>query len=179
MQRKSVWRPGSGNIMLIAGRTLGLLSCLLALPLQAVDNRTVTVTLNILAGVPCTIDVSRVNPLNLGQIVTTQVNGNYRKTLIPYTLTCSTATNLKMTILTNAAATWYGAGTLVTGGINSQDLGIQLLKENGTPVVFNEAIAFNSVSPPALFAVPVKRAGAVLNAASFYSASATMRVEYP
>lgn len=130
-------------------------------------------------GVPCTIDVSKVSPLDLGEIVTTQVNGIDGKKLIPYEVKCTTPTNLKMTILTSSAATWYGNGTLTTGGFNYQNLGIQLLKEGGTAVVFNDAIPFNSSTPPKLYAVPVKRTGSSLSAAVFYSASATMRVEFP
>lgn len=152
---------------------------LVVLPALAVDSRMVTVMANVIATVPCTIDVSGVNPLNLGEIVTTRVNGVNGKTLIPYTVICDSATNLKMTILTGNAATWYGQGTLATGGLNYQNLGVQLLKENGSPVVFNEAVSFHSSSQPKLYAVPVKRAGIELFADNFYSAAATMRVEYP
>lgn len=130
-------------------------------------------------GVPCTIDVSKVNPLDLGEMVTTQVNGISGKMLIPYEVKCTTPTNLKMTILTSSAATWYGNGTLATVGLNNQNLGIQLLKEGGAAVVFNDAMPFNSSTPPKLYAVPVKRTGSSLSAAVFYSASATMRVEFP
>ena len=153
----------------------------LLLPVQAAstDTKSLIVTANILGGVPCTIDVSKVSPLDLGEIVTTQVNGIDGKKLIPYEVKCTTPTNLKMTILTSSAATWYGNGTLTTGGFNYQNLGIQLLKEGGTAVVFNDAIPFNSSTPPKLYAVPVKRTGSSLSAAVFYSASATMRVEFP
>ena len=155
------------------------LSLLLPVHAASTDTKSLIVTANILGGVPCTIDVSKVSPLDLGEIVTTQVNGIDGKKLIPYEVKCTTPTNLKMTILTSSAATWYGNGTLTTGGFNYQNLGIQLLKEGGTAVVFNDAIPFNSSTPPKLYAVPVKRTGSSLSAAVFYSASATMRVEFP
>lgn len=169
------------NVMKTLGRVLYLLFPLplLVSSALAADSRTLTVTANIIAMVPCTIDVSGVNPLSLGEIVTDKVNGVNGKTLIPYTVSCSSAANLKMTLITSSAATWYGQGTLVTAGLNYQNLGVQLLKEDGSPVVFNQAMSFHSSSRPKLYAVLVKRAGTNLVAANFYSASATMRVEYP
>jgi type 1 fimbria pilin len=168
------------NLRVIPIRILWVYLSLLQ-PVQAAstDIKPLIVTANILGGVPCTIDVSKVNPLDLGEMVTTQVNGISGKMLIPYEVKCTTPTNLKMTILTSSAATWYGNGTLATVGLNNQNLGIQLLKEGGAAVVFNDAMPFNSSTPPKLYAVPVKRTGSSLSAAVFYSASATMRVEFP
>lgn len=122
---------------------------------------------------PCTINNGNTISVPFGKVVTTQVDGIYKKQLIDYTLTCTATVPITMKI-TGAASSFPYAGTLQT---SVSDLGIQLL-EGTAAIALNSAWLFNPAVKPVLYAVPVKRVGSTLTAQPFI-ASATMTIDYP
>ncbi|MFC0228832.1 fimbrial protein [Serratia aquatilis] len=126
-----------------------------------------------LVNAPCVINNNGAINVPFGYVVTTQVDGTYKKQLVNYTLTCTATVPITMKI-SGAPSLFTYAGTLQT---SVSDLGIQLL-EGTTPINLNTAWTFNPTAKPVLYAVPVKRSGSTLSAQAF-TASATMTVDYP
>lgn len=134
---------------------------------------TVTVKVTVVAP-PCEINNNNLIEVNFGNdVMTTRVDGEYKKMPIVYSLQCKGGTSgaVRMRIEGNGAA--FDNKVL---GTAKTDFGIALLN-NGGRMPINTWLDFNYPDLPRLEAVPVKRAAARLSGGAF-SAGATMKVEY-
>ncbi|MDA5479333.1 fimbrial protein [Yersinia intermedia] len=123
---------------------------------------------------PCVINNGGPITVAFGNVVTTQVDGTYKRMEVPYTLTCQATIPINMKI-SGTATSFTSAGTLQT---SVSDLGIQL-QLGSTPITLDTTWSFNPAgTKPALYAVPVKKPASTL-AAQAFTASATMSIDYP
>lgn len=138
----------------------------------------VTVKVTIVAPPPCTINNNQPIEVNFGDVMTTRIDGlNYRKP-VDYSLDCPQDQLLKNALKLQIQGTGInlGGATSVLEVPGVPDFGIQLQHETSALNV-NEWLNFDYPNVPNLYAVPVMKSGASLNAGAF-SASSTMKVEY-
>ncbi|CAI0697242.1 putative minor fimbrial subunit StfE [Serratia quinivorans] len=155
-----------------AGRALGLLILSLGAA-QAVEQATVTVKVTIIAP-PCEINGNNLIEVNFGNdVMTTRVDGNYKKMPLPYSVECKDAPSTAMKMRIDGTGASFDSQALRT---NQTDFGIAFLN-GGTRLPINSWLKFTYPNLPSLEAVPVKRSGAKLAGGAF-SAGATMKVEY-
>ncbi|WP_174508666.1 fimbrial protein [Klebsiella oxytoca] len=104
---------------------------------------------------------------------TTSINGSNYATPVPFTLNCKgNPSTLRLSFQGTGSA--FDSNVLAT---TIDDLGIKLLQPNGSALNKGAWFTFTySATPPAIKAVPVKRAGAILPGGEFTS-SATLLVE--
>ncbi|HGM5966642.1 TPA: fimbrial protein [Serratia marcescens] len=148
-----------------------LAGCLI-LPVQSATNITVSVT--VLAPLPCVFDGNKPIEVNFGdEVLTTRIDGsNYRMPVV-YLLTCSGQGKNAMKLQIAGSGASFNSQLLQT---NVNGLGIALLR-NGTRIPLNSWQNFTYPSLPTLEAVPVRQAGVELPAGEF-NASATLRADY-
>ncbi|MGP3120271.1 fimbrial protein [Serratia nevei] len=146
--------------------TLPMLAC-------ADPSATVTIKVTVVAPPPCVINDDRPIEVEFGDVMTTRVDGDNYKMPVNYTLSCTGGSSnaMKLQVKGNGAA--FDATVLQT---NKTGLGIELLQGNSKLAV-NKWLSFTYPNKPALWAVPVKQAGAPLTGGEF-SAGATMAVDY-
>lgn len=145
---------------------------LISLPLLAVTTLTVKVT--IVAPPPCVINDNSLIEVNFGNdVMTTRVDGSYKKMPVVYNVVCKNAPNNAMKIQVAGNGAGFDSEVLQT---NKNDLGIALIS-NGNRLPVNSWLNFTYPNTPRLEAVPVKQPGATLTGGAF-SAGATMKVEY-
>ncbi|HBH6953694.1 TPA: fimbrial protein [Serratia marcescens] len=151
---------------------LTLAGCLI-LPVQSATNITVSVT--VLAPLPCVFDGNKPIEVNFGdEVLTTRIDGGNYRMPIAYSLSCSGQGKnaMKLQIAGNGAS--FNSQLLQT---NVNGLGIALLR-NGTRIPLNSWQSFTySTTLPVLEAVPVRQAGVELPTGEF-NASATLRADY-
>jgi type 1 fimbria pilin len=113
-----------------------------------------------------------------GELNIADIDGvKYGKKRIPYSVKCSGDTsgmNGLMKVTLQGDSPNFGTGLLRTR--EKEDLAIKLLLENGQQLKLNEWHNFFYPDYPLLYAVPVKRSGAMLRGGDF-SSSATLLVE--
>ncbi|WP_037410053.1 fimbrial protein [Serratia sp. S4] len=139
---------------------------------QAVS--TIRVTVTIVAPPPCVINNNSLIEVNFGDdVITTRIDGSYKKQPVVYSVECKNAPNYAMKMQIEGTGAWFDTGVLST---NKDGLGVALLR-NGNPQSINTWMNFFYPNMPTFEAVPVKQAGATLSGGAF-SAGATMKVEY-
>ncbi|CUZ93809.1 putative minor fimbrial subunit StfE [Serratia marcescens] len=143
------------------------------MPARSATNITVSVT--VLAPLPCVFDGNKPIEVNFGdEVLTTRIDGGNYRMPIAYSLSCSGQGKnaMKLQIAGNGAS--FNSQLLQT---NVNGLGIALLR-NGTRIPLNSWQSFTySTTLPVLEAVPVRQAGVELPTGEF-SASATLRADY-
>ncbi len=152
----------------------GLAALVLLYGPQAQAVTTIKVTVTIVAPPPCVINDNNLIEVNFGNdVMTTLIDGSYKKQPVVYSVECKNAPNnaMKMQIQGNSAV--FDGDVLQT---NKDDLGVALLR-NGNRQPINTWVNFTYPNLPTFEAVPVKQAGATLSGGAF-SAGATMKVEY-
>lgn len=143
-----------------------------ALPVMA-STTMVTVKVRVVA-MPCEINNNNLIEVNFGNdVMTTRVDGEYKKMPITYTLKCQGGASHAVRMRIDGQGTAFDGGVLKT---NKSDFGIALLN-GGKRLPINGWLNFTYPNQPTLEAVPVKRSGARLSGGAF-SAGATMKVEY-
>ncbi|MBH2681290.1 fimbrial protein [Serratia marcescens] len=151
---------------------LTLAGCLI-LPVQSATNITVSVT--VLAPLPCVFDGNKPIEVNFGdEVLTTRIDGGNYRMPIAYSLSCSGQGKnaMKLQIAGNGAS--FNSQLLQT---NVNGLGIALLR-NGTRIPLNSWQSFTySTTLPVLEAVLVRQVGVELPTGEF-NASATLRADY-
>lgn len=134
-----------------------------------------TVRATIFVPPSCTINDGYPIQVNFGNdVISTQVDGNYKKMTLPYSLHCINLSNnaLKIQIVGNGAL--FDGKVLAT---NMDNLGIALISNNKV-LPLNSWLNFNYPGDiPKLEVVLVKKTNSNLTAGAF-SAGATMNVEY-
>ncbi|APS37070.1 exotoxin [Serratia marcescens] len=145
----------------------------LILPVQSATNITVSVT--VLAPLPCVFDGNKPIEVNFGdEVLTTRIDGGNYRMPIAYSLSCSGQGKnaMKLQIAGNGAS--FNSQLLQT---NVNGLGIALLR-NGTRIPLNSWQSFTySTTLPVLEAVLVRQVGVELPTGEF-NASATLRADY-
>lgn len=153
--------------------SLGLLLSLNLVLAHAADQGIAIVRVTIIAP-PCEINGNGLIEVPFGEdVMTTKVDGNYKKRQVPYSLECKEGSPKMMKMWVGGTGAVFDSRVLST---NRTDLGIALLS-GGNPLPINSWVNFTYPNYPRLEAVPVKRSGAKLTAGPF-SAGATMKVEY-
>ncbi|MFK3763880.1 MULTISPECIES: fimbrial protein [Serratia] len=157
----------------IAPAAVALLFGAMALPAESAS--TVTVSVTVLAPLPCVINESKPITVDFGDdVMTTRIDGNNYRVPVEYGLTCSSTpvrNEMRLQIAGNAAGF---DGRLLKTSVNG--LGIALLRD-GVRIPLNSWQNFTYPDLPRLEAVPVKQSGSGLPTGEFTS-SATLRVDY-
>ena len=158
---------------LYAGMLLFLVSGILSAADWETDNVRLRGTL--IESPPCTINQGGKVDVNFGtRVGVKRVDGVNYKQVMNYQITCVPSSNASdMTLEIMGSPADYDAAA-VTSNVN--DLAIQI-QQNGVPFELNKPIPISQTSPPTLYAVPVKRVGAVLREGPF-EATATLRAVY-
>lgn len=144
-----------------------------ATPVYASQENNINVRITVITP-PCKINHGQDIIVNFGDsVVTTQIDGSYKKIPIEYTIDCASATSpdLKMTISGNGAG--FDKTVLAT---DNSDLGIAIYHDTALFPI-NSSVEFNLAKKLKLDAALVKQKGSVLMGGKF-SASATMSIEY-
>ncbi|WP_315139365.1 fimbrial protein [Achromobacter marplatensis] len=126
------------------------------------------------AKVPCIINDNQPISIPFGDVQITRIDGQYKMTVIPYTLDCKRAGSyaLKMKISGDSA----DFNTNLLSIPTQSSLGIAL-KRGTTNIALNDWFSLNPASPPTLQAVLVAHGTGEITGGEF-SASATMVVDY-
>ncbi|WP_332768597.1 fimbrial protein [Pseudomonas koreensis] len=142
-------------------------------PVMAASHSTINVIV-ILTAPPCEINHNKLIEVNFGNdVLTTLVDGNYKKMPVPYTVQCPTGATSAMSIRIEGTGAAFDPDVLMS---NITDFGIAI-SSNGTSLPINSSKNFTYPNWPQLEAAPVKRRGATLSGGVF-SAGAVMKVEY-
>lgn len=142
-------------------------------PVMAATSSTINITV-ILTAPPCEINDNKLIEVNFGNdVLTTLVDGNYKKMQVPYTVQCPPGAPSAMNIRIEGTGAAFNHDVLTT---NITDFGIAI-SSNGTALPINSSKGFTYPDWPKIEAVPVKRPGATLSGGVF-SAGAVMKVEY-
>ncbi|MGK9009927.1 fimbrial protein [Serratia marcescens] len=151
----------------------GLAALMLFGPSVQAVTKTIRVTVTIIVP-PCVINNNNLIEVNFGNdVMTTRIDGNYKKQPVVYSVECKNAPNNAMKLQVQGTGADFDSKVLKT---NKGGLGVALLR-NGTRQPINSWVNFTYPNLPTLEAVPVKQAGASLSGGAF-SAGATMKVEY-
>lgn len=153
------------------------LSGLLLLCPQALRAENANLQLNLVITAPPDC-ASSPDPIivDFGDVLSTRIDGvGYKKTQLVYALNCSApASNLLKMTLEGLSAGFSGA--LRT---NIANLGIAFYRDSARVNLSSASgLSFTNGSPPNLYAVPIKAAGATLTTGGNFSASATMKIDY-
>jgi type 1 fimbria pilin len=140
---------------------------------MASSSSTINVTV-ILTAPPCKISNNNIIEIDFGNDVqTTLVDGSYKKMQVPYTVQCEAGAPSAMNIRIEGTGAMFDSNVLAT---NISNFGIAILND-GARLPINSPKDFTYPNWPRLYAVPVKRTGAILKGGAF-SAAAIMKVEY-
>ncbi|NIG46425.1 fimbrial protein [Enterobacter sp. Acro-832] len=138
------------------------------------DTTVITVSGTLVDTPNCTVNNNNTIMVNFGDVVTTLIDGGeYKKTALPYTLTCNSLAQqgLKMTLTGTASS--VGSSYFAT---NRAQLGIKITY--GDSIISpNDSLTFNYGVTPVLYAVPYSSNTAALPTGGF-SGSATMVFSY-
>jgi hypothetical protein len=151
---------------------IGMLFCLTTA--QASNQLPLTIKGIVMTGPGCLVNGDTAIDVNFGSALqTTSIDGNNYATPVPFSLNCTgNPSNLRLQF--QGAVSSFDSNVLAT---NFADLGIKLLKPDNNVLAPGEWFSFSySATPPAISAVPVKRAGAILPGGVFNS-TATLLVE--
>ncbi|MBD8162879.1 fimbrial protein [Erwinia persicina] len=156
----------------LPGCGLAALVLLYGQQVQAVT--TIKVTVTIVAPPPCVINDNNLIEVKFGNdVMTTRIDGSYKKRQVVYSVECKNAPNNAMKMKIQGTGAGFDSDVLKT---NNDVLGVALLR-NGNRQPINTWVNFTYPKVPTFEAVPVKQAGATLSGGAF-SAGATMTVEY-
>ncbi|HAT4919957.1 TPA: fimbrial protein [Serratia marcescens] len=134
----------------------------------------VTVSVTVVAPLPCTLNGGKPIEVNFGdEVMTTRIDGDNYRQPVGYGLSCNGPWKNAMRLQLSGAAAGFD-GTLLKTSVNG--LGIELQRD-GVRIPLNAWQNFTYPSMPKLEAVPVKQSGATLPTGEF-TASATLRVDY-
>lgn len=124
----------------------------------------------------CTLSMSS-NSVHFGDVLSSRIDGyTYRRMPLPYTLACDRTPNGALTItLSGTPATFGGGSGVLRTSINN--LGVAFYNGN-VQLTLNNALAFSYTNQPTLFAVPTKAAGATFSTGGYFTAAATLIVNY-
>lgn len=150
----------------------GVLGC--ALSANAAQT-TVTISGNVMAGIPCVINNEKPITARFGDVQIADIDGVYKTITIDYTLDCSRAVRNEVRMQVRGNATWFLSGLLAVPG--NSELGIAL-KKDGVALALNTWADFDASKKPLLQAVLKKRAQGSEIVSGAFSTSATMVVEY-
>lgn len=158
---------------LYAGMLLSLVSGILSAADWETDNVRLRGTL--IESPPCTINQGGQVDVDFGtRVGVKKVDGVNHKQVMNYQITCDPNSNASdMTLEIMGTPADFDAAAVSS---NVTDLAIQI-QQNGVPFELNKPIPISQTSPPKLYAVPVKRSGAVLMEGPF-EATATLRAVY-
>ncbi|MFP2428872.1 fimbrial protein [Enterobacter ludwigii] len=133
-----------------------------------------TVTGTLVETPDCTVNNNNTITVNFGEVITTQIDGTeYKKTTIPYTLTCNSLAQQGLRMTLTGTASPVGSSYFAT---NRSQLGIKITY--GDSVISpNDSLTFNYGTTPVLYAIPYSSNAAALTTGVFYG-SATMVLSY-
>lgn len=135
---------------------------------------TVTVSVTVLAPLPCTLNGSKPIEVNFGdEVMTTRIDGSSYRQPVDYGLSCNGPAKNAMRLQIAGGAAGFD-GQLLKTSVNG--LGIALLRD-GVRMPLNSWQNFTYPNVPKLEAVPVKQSGVALPTGEF-TASATLRADY-
>ncbi|MDT0204235.1 fimbrial protein [Serratia marcescens] len=144
---------------------------LLAGVVWADSSSVITIKVTVVAPA-CVINNNQPITVEFGDVVTTRIDGYYKRQLVRYSVVCKNLRNpIKLQI--QGAGAGFNSAVLRT---NKEGLGVALLHDSYLSPL-GSWINFNYPNLPVLHAVPVKQAGVQLDGGAF-SAGATMKVEY-
>lgn len=151
-------------------------SLLCAANANADNTTTVNIFGSVFSGPVCTITGNSGSNIEVSfgtTLMINMINGVNYKQPIPFSLNCTgNPSTLKFKFGGNPGAS-FDTTVLAT---NLTDLGVRLLKPDGSDLNLNEVFEVTVIGAPNFMAVPVQRAGAVLPTGTF-GASATLTVE--
>ncbi|CAI0971856.1 fimbrial protein [Serratia fonticola] len=150
----------------------------MTLPQAQANTVNLNLTLTILAPSECTLNNNQQQVVHFGDILLTRIDGNNYKRPVPLSLTCTNlAKNDLALTLQGDAASFSSNGALKT---SNDKLGV-VFYVNNTRQAINQPFAINYTTLPTLEVAPVKDAAASYldTDGGYFSASATLRVEYP
>ncbi|BEN13854.1 exotoxin [Serratia marcescens] len=162
-------RQGNRLQRVLAGAALSMLA------MSAQSATTVTVSVTVLAPLPCVINGSKPIIVDFGdEVMTTRIDGARYSRQVDYGLSCSgqARNSLRLQIAGDRAAF---DGQLLKTSVTG--LGIALRRGSSERIAVNSWQNFTYPVLPELWAIPVKQPGAQLPTGEF-TASATMRVDY-
>ena len=174
MSRFSKVVPRKGALCSVLAVLGGTLLCIAAV--EAGTTTTVSISGTVLSGPACVINGNVGDHIEVpfgDTLRTDMIDGvNYEKP-IPFSLSCAgSPSTLRFKFSGNTGAT-FDPNVLAT---SFPDLGVRLLKPDGSALNLNDEFAVTVIGAPAFRAVPVQRPGATLPTGSF-SASATLTME--
>ena len=161
------------SLMCTALGTVGGLALCLATA-QASNQLALTIKGIVMTGPACIVNGNTTIDVNFGSALqTTSIDGNNYATPVPFSLSCTGSTS-SLRLRFQGSVSGFDPDVLAT---NFTDLGIKLLKPDNSALALGEWFTFSySATPPAISAVPVKRAGSILPGGVFNS-TATLLVE--
>lgn len=151
-------------------------SLLCMAPVHASNMLTINIQGTVFTGPACVITGNAANRIDVGFGTTVRIDMidgiNYQQP-IPFTVSCTgSPTTLSFKFSGNPGAS-FDPNVLAT---NINDLGVRLLKPDGTHLNLNEVFDASVIAAPNFMAVPVKATGANLPTGAF-GASATLTVD--
>ncbi|MBH3259023.1 fimbrial protein [Serratia marcescens] len=135
---------------------------------------TVTVSVTVLAPLPCTLNGGKPIEVNFGdEVMTTRIDGNNYRQPVEYALSCNGQGKNAMRLQIVGGAAAFDGQLLKT---SVSGMGIALLRD-GVRMPLNSWQNFPYPNVPRLEAVPVKQGNATLPTGEF-TAAATLRADY-
>ncbi|NBJ34225.1 fimbrial protein [Serratia fonticola] len=135
----------------------------------------VSITVTVLAAIPCTFNNGNDVAVDFGNnVITTQVDGNNYRQVVPYNLLCTGLANNALRLQFDGVGAGFDPGVLAT---NNPSLGIRLLDAGGAQIAPKSWVNFTYPLTPLIRAVPVKQAGSTLTGGTF-SGAATLVIDY-
>lgn len=122
---------------------------------------------------PCKINDGKPIEVNFNDVMTTRIENENYKQKMDYTLDCKTTGNPNMSMKFTGDNAGFDTRYLKTSVTN---LGV-LFKAEDNNIYMGNSFQFKYETPPALYAVLVKKSGSALPTGTF-NATATMQVYY-
>lgn len=122
---------------------------------------------------PCKVNDGKPIEVNFNDVMTTRIENENYKQKMDYTLECQTLDDPSMSMKFTGDAAGFDTRYLKT---SVTDLGV-LFKSADTNIYMTKPFSFNYKTKPELYAVLVKKSGAILPSGAF-NATATMQVFY-
>lgn len=145
-----------------------MLALLLLSAAQAANTATVSIMGRVVSGPSCMIignSAGRIEASFGDALRIDRIDGNNYKMDIPFSISCTSTPSTGLRLQFSGGASTFDPAVL---GTNIPDLGVKLLKPDGSQLALGEWFIFGySPVAPALKAVPVKRVGGVLSAEPF------------
>ncbi|SIR20498.1 fimbrial protein [Aeromonas hydrophila] len=135
---------------------------------QATNVLVVNITGQVFSGPSCVINgnsAGRIEASFGDALRIDRIDGNNYKVDIPFSISCTSTPSTGLRLQFSGGASTFDPAVL---GTNIPDLGVKLLKPDGSQLALGEWFIFGySPVAPALQAVPVKRVGGTLSAEPF------------